>query len=287
MFRLLKALPLTLALAALSFFAASCGSGSQSQIRVVNAIPDVPNNTPLDIDVNGTKVITALAFPNFQPSSGYTKVASGSVTIAALDTGTTTQVLSSTGTLSGSTQYTVVLPQWDHPGGCLYRPTWHGHHQCDTSSGGGEPPCVHAGERVRFRCLCSQRLCCDRYSEREQSTDREPELHSANWIHSYPGARRQRGRWKWNVDASGGVVGPQLIAGSRFASRKHLAINFHAEQPGPRPRPEPSNRLEPSPGGANQLSPAPSIQSPGRTTQFSPTSGHRKPTSQQPPKPHL
>ena len=109
MFRLLKALPLTLALAAFSFFAASCGSGSQSQIRVVNAIPDVPNNTPLDIDVNGTKVITALAFPNFQPSSGYTKVASGSVTIAALDTGTTTQVLSSTGTLSGSTQYTVVL----------------------------------------------------------------------------------------------------------------------------------------------------------------------------------
>src|SRR6266849_450465 len=109
MFRLLKALPLTLALAALSFFAASCGSGSQSQIRVVNAIPDVPNNTPLDLDVNGTKVITALAFPNFQPSSGYTKVASGSVTIAALDTGTTTQVLSSTGPLSGSTQYTVVL----------------------------------------------------------------------------------------------------------------------------------------------------------------------------------
>ncbi len=109
MFRFLKALPVTLALAALSIFAASCGSGSQSQIRVVNAIPDVPNNTPLDIDVNGTKVITALAFPNFQPSSGYTKVASGSVTIAALDTGTTTQVLSSTGTLSGSTQYTVVL----------------------------------------------------------------------------------------------------------------------------------------------------------------------------------
>ncbi len=101
MFRFLKALPVTLALAALSIFAASCGSGSQSQIRVVNAIPDVPNNTPLDIDVNGTKVITALAFPNL--------VASGSVTIAALDTGTTTQVLSSTGTLSGSTQYTVVL----------------------------------------------------------------------------------------------------------------------------------------------------------------------------------
>jgi Domain of unknown function (DUF4397) len=109
MFRLLKALPLTLGLAVVSFFATSCGSSSQSQIRVVNAIPDVPSNTPLDIDVNGTKVITALAFPNFQPSSGYTKAASGSVTITALDTGTTTQVLSSTGTLSGSTQYTVVL----------------------------------------------------------------------------------------------------------------------------------------------------------------------------------
>ena len=113
MFRLLKALPVTLALAGLSFFATSCGSGSQAQIRVVNAIPDVPNNTPLDIDVNGTKVITALAFPSVQPSSGYTKVASGNVTIQAFDTGTTTNPIFGTNgvtaNLSGSSQYTIVL----------------------------------------------------------------------------------------------------------------------------------------------------------------------------------
>src|SRR5216684_343745 len=113
MFRFLKALPVTLALAALSIFAASCGSGSQSQIRVVNAIPDVPNNTPLDIDVNGTKVVTALAFggisPSTTPPATYTKVKAGSDTITAFVNGTTTNpVNNGTTSLSGSSQYTVV-----------------------------------------------------------------------------------------------------------------------------------------------------------------------------------
>lgn len=106
MSRLLKILPLTLALAALSFFTVNCGSGNQAQIRVVHAISDGP---AMDIDINGTKIFTNIGFGSFLPSSGYTKVASGSVTIAALNTGTTTQVLSSTGSLSGSAQYTVVL----------------------------------------------------------------------------------------------------------------------------------------------------------------------------------
>ncbi len=106
MLRLLRVLPLTLALAALSFFTTSCGSSSQAQIRVVHAIPDGP---AVDIDVNGTKVFTNIVFAGFQPSSGYTKVASGSDTITALDTGTTTQVLTSSASLHGSTQYTVVL----------------------------------------------------------------------------------------------------------------------------------------------------------------------------------
>src|SRR5450759_1519197 len=89
MFRLLKALPLTLALATLSLFAASCGSSNQSQIRVVHAIPDGP---ALDVDVNGTKITTAaLAFVGLQPTPpAYTKVPSGSVTIQAFDTNTTT-----------------------------------------------------------------------------------------------------------------------------------------------------------------------------------------------------
>jgi hypothetical protein len=105
MFRLLKALPLTLALAALAIFASGCGSTSQSQVRVVHAIPDGP---AVDIDVNGTKVITNLVFNSFQPASGYLKVKAGNDTVAVLDTGTTTQILSSSVPLNGSTQYTVV-----------------------------------------------------------------------------------------------------------------------------------------------------------------------------------
>jgi hypothetical protein len=109
MFRLLKALPLTLALAALSFFATSCGSSSQSQIRVVQAISD--ETTGLDINVNTTKVFTNIAFDGVQPTPpAYTKVASGSDTLEAFDTGTTTPVINSTNaSLSGSSQYTVLL----------------------------------------------------------------------------------------------------------------------------------------------------------------------------------
>jgi hypothetical protein len=108
MFRLLKALPLALALAALSFFAASCGSGSQSQVRVLHAISDGP---ALDINVNTTKVFTNIAFSGVQPTPpAYTKVASGSDTLEAFDTGTTTPVINSTSvSLSGSSQYTVLL----------------------------------------------------------------------------------------------------------------------------------------------------------------------------------
>src|ERR1700731_1898307 len=63
MFRLLKALPLALALAALSFFPASCGSSSKSQVRVLHAISDGP---ALDINVNTTKVFTNIAFSGVQ-----------------------------------------------------------------------------------------------------------------------------------------------------------------------------------------------------------------------------
>jgi len=108
MFRLLKALLLTLALTALSFFATSCGSSSQSQVRVVHAISDGP---ALDINVNTTKVFTDIAFGGVQPTPpAYTKVASGRVTLEAFDTGTTTPVINSTNaTLGGSSQYTVLL----------------------------------------------------------------------------------------------------------------------------------------------------------------------------------
>jgi hypothetical protein len=104
MLRLLKALPLTLALAALSVFITSCGSSNSSQIRFVHAIRD---GGPLDVDVNSTKIFTNIAFLGYQPSSGYTKVSSGNVTVAGLATGTSTQVFSSTTSL-GSAQYTLI-----------------------------------------------------------------------------------------------------------------------------------------------------------------------------------
>jgi len=59
MLRLLRALPLALALAALSLFVSSCGSSNSSQIRFVNAIRDA---APLDIEVNSSKIFTNITF---------------------------------------------------------------------------------------------------------------------------------------------------------------------------------------------------------------------------------
>ena len=108
MFRLLKALPLTLALAALSFFAASCGSGSSAHARFVNAIQNTAvYGNGLDVEVNGTKDFTDVTFPNASAST-YTSIASGSDTILGVQTGTTTQVFSDTTSLSSGNQYTLV-----------------------------------------------------------------------------------------------------------------------------------------------------------------------------------
>jgi hypothetical protein len=117
MFRLLKALPLALAIVAivaLGLFAASCNSSGNALVRVVNAIPDAPAN--LDVDINGTKDFPNVQFDNVYPTqkpSGpaqYTSVVSGSDSIEAFDTGTTTVVVNSTtATLGASTQYTMLL----------------------------------------------------------------------------------------------------------------------------------------------------------------------------------
>ena len=106
MFRLLKALPLTLALAAFSFFTTSCGSSS-SQVRVVDAIPDAPVN--VDVAINGKNVFTAVSFEGIEPASGYQKVSGGSTTVEVFQTGTTTAVIPSTSfSLNASSQYTVI-----------------------------------------------------------------------------------------------------------------------------------------------------------------------------------
>jgi len=107
MFRLLKALPLTLAIVSLSIVTISCGSGNTAQVRFVNAISD--DTQGLDIEFNGTKEFTDIG-PFHASGSTYLGVPSGSDKIAGFATGTTTQVFSQTSPVSFSsgTQYTVV-----------------------------------------------------------------------------------------------------------------------------------------------------------------------------------
>jgi hypothetical protein len=111
MSRCFKALPLALALAALSIVTASCGSSSNvpAQVRFVNAIQDTAQyGTALDIDVAGTKEFTDVPFPGFQPSSGYTKIVSGGSALQGIQTGTTIPVFVADISLTASAQYTLV-----------------------------------------------------------------------------------------------------------------------------------------------------------------------------------
>ena len=109
MSRLLKALPLALALAVLTIFAASCGSNAPAQVRFVNAIQDTAQyGTGLDFEFNGTKYFTNVEFQGVQPASGYTKVPSGGNSVKGLETGTTTEVFRSDVSLNGGAQYTLV-----------------------------------------------------------------------------------------------------------------------------------------------------------------------------------
>jgi len=107
MSRWLKAVPLTLALAAVSIFAGSCGNGNQAQIRFVHAMQD---GAPMDVDVNGALVFTDVSFLGVQPTQpGYTGVPSGNDSIEGFLTGTTTVGFNKTNlSWSAATQYTVV-----------------------------------------------------------------------------------------------------------------------------------------------------------------------------------
>ncbi len=120
MSRLLKALPLTLALAVLSIFTASCGSSSApAQVRFVHAIQDAP---ALDIDITSpntatTPEFTHVSFLGVQPAQpGYTSVPPGSDTIAAVLTGTATPVFSQTIGWGAGADYTVVATGFSKTG---------------------------------------------------------------------------------------------------------------------------------------------------------------------------
>jgi hypothetical protein len=114
MSRWFETFALTLALAALSAFATSCGSSYSAKMRVLNAIPD---GQQVDVDVNGTKDFSQLSFTGFAPTPqpGYTTVPSGSVTVEAFLTGTGTAAPPhSSFSMNGSTEYTVILEGFNH-----------------------------------------------------------------------------------------------------------------------------------------------------------------------------
>lgn len=123
MLRLLKALPFALALAALSLFATSCGSGGSAAVRFINTIPDngINGSIPLDIYFNNNLTSTSpLAVNTVQPAistpAKYLNVPSGNDTIVAYDTGTKSNPVVSSNAETGlsssnnnSVQYTLLF----------------------------------------------------------------------------------------------------------------------------------------------------------------------------------
>jgi uncharacterized protein DUF4397 len=120
--RLLKSVSVICALAALIFVTISCGSSGGTQLRVVNALSNNPNNNPLDIYVNNALInSTALSYSNVfpsQPNSGpatYTGVPGGSISIGVYNSPQATSPPTDpifppvTETLTGGDQYTLVL----------------------------------------------------------------------------------------------------------------------------------------------------------------------------------
>lgn len=106
MSRWLRAVPLMLALATLSLFAASCGNSNPARVRFVHAIQDA---AALDIDVNGTQEFSDISFREVLPNQpGYTNVPSGSDTVEGFATGTTTEAFSESVGWSAGAQYTAI-----------------------------------------------------------------------------------------------------------------------------------------------------------------------------------
>ena len=112
--RLLKALPLTLAIAtlaiaAVSILATSCSSNNGTSARFFNAIPNtVQYGGALDVEVNGSVQFSDVTFGSASAST-YTRIPSGNVTFEGFESpGVTTPVFTDSTTLSGGTQYTEV-----------------------------------------------------------------------------------------------------------------------------------------------------------------------------------
>ena len=113
MLRLLKALPLALAIAAVSIVATSCSSNNGTKARFVNAIQNTErygagNGGALDVEVNGTQQFSDVQF-QFASGSTYTPIPSGNVTFEGFESpGVATAVFSDATTLNNGTEYTMV-----------------------------------------------------------------------------------------------------------------------------------------------------------------------------------
>jgi len=109
MLRLLKALPLTLAIAAVCIVATSCGSNNGTRARFVNAIENTfEYGGALDVEVNGTQQFTGVPFQTASAST-YIPIPSGNVTIEGFESpGVTNAVFTDSTTLSSGTEYTEV-----------------------------------------------------------------------------------------------------------------------------------------------------------------------------------
>ncbi|MFY9559870.1 MAG: DUF4397 domain-containing protein [Terriglobales bacterium] len=104
MFRMLKILPLLLALGTLGVFTTSCGTG-HSKVRLVHASPDAPN---VDVAVDGKTVVTDLAFGGVSPASDYLTVTAGTRKVEVRTTGTTTDLINSNVSFGSQKAYTVL-----------------------------------------------------------------------------------------------------------------------------------------------------------------------------------
>jgi len=75
MLRMLRTLPFTLAFAALSLFTA-CGGSGGTKFRLVQAVPDIPQQQAIDVYIDLKKVGT-VSLGGATPASGYLSVSSG------------------------------------------------------------------------------------------------------------------------------------------------------------------------------------------------------------------
>jgi len=108
MLRMMKTLPLILALAVFGVFATSCGT-THAQMRFVQAAPDLQGAPNVDVTVDAKSFAMGVPYGGVSPNTGYTTVNSGSRALEVFLAGTTTNpLINSNVSFSGGQHYTVL-----------------------------------------------------------------------------------------------------------------------------------------------------------------------------------